>query len=347
MLGSPEASVSRQLEALKTLNEIYVINRVGRTFLIEVKYSAPDATRAAEIANGYANAFMFEQLSAHIEAYSQCTSMAKQRTEELRKLSIDADSAAQKFKAENNLLQAKGTLVSEQQFNEMTTQLVTAQAATGQAKARYLHLKNIIDTHQTESVVTESLADPIINALRTKYIELSNRMKDLQAALKLSMTHDVIVNGTNELNVISSKLFEELGRVAESYRNDYEVAAARERSINDDLKRQQNIAVSANEAQVQLRQLEQKADSYKTLYQTFLQRYQETAQQENYPITDSHVVSAAIPPLKPDYPAKAIVLAIAFGVGALGGICIGMLREVLDRVLELLNKYVTCSVLTY
>jgi polysaccharide biosynthesis transport protein len=331
-LYGPEASVARQLEALKTLNYNLRIDRVGRTFLIEVNYSSPDAARAAEIANGYANAFMFEQLSTHIEATRNARAWLEQRTEDLRKLSVDADFSAQKFKAENNLLQAKGTLIYEQQFNEMTTQLVAAQATTAQAKARYLHLKDIIDTRKTESAVTESLQDPIINGLRTKYLEISNRMKDLQSALRLSMSHDVIVNLKNEMTELSAKLFEELGRVAESYRNDYEVAAARERSINDALKRQRSIAVTANDAQVQLRQLEQRADSYKMLYQTYLQRYQETAQQESYPLTESHVVSGAVPPPTPTYPKKPIVLAVALAIGALVGVCVGMLREIMDRV---------------
>jgi polysaccharide biosynthesis transport protein len=331
-LDGSDASVTRQLEALTTLNQGLLISRVGRTFLLQIEYSAPDPVHAAEIANGYANAFMLEQLNSRIEATNRARSWLKQRTEELRELSVNADLDAQKYRADNNLLETKGTLISEQQFNEMTTQLVTAQAETAQAKARYLHLKNIIDTHQTESAVTESLTNPIINELRTKYLDAANRMKDLQVSRGLGLTHTAIVNLKSTMDELSSRLFEELGRVAESYRNDYEVAAAREKSLTDNLTGQKSVAVAANDAQVQLRQLEQKAESYKTLYESYMQRYQESASQETFPMGDQHVVSAASPPLAPSYPRKPIVFGISLALGALAGIGIGMLREMTDRV---------------
>jgi uncharacterized protein involved in exopolysaccharide biosynthesis len=53
------------------------------------------------------------------------------------------------------------------------TQVVTAQAATAQAKARYERIKNIIDTHQTKSAVTESLAKPVKRASH----QISGRLK--------------------------------------------------------------------------------------------------------------------------------------------------------------------------
>jgi succinoglycan biosynthesis transport protein ExoP len=213
----------------------------------------------------------------------------------------------------------------------MTTQLVTVQAETAQAKARYEHLKDIIDAHQTESAVTESLSDPIINELRTKYLDALNHLKDLEP-YRLQPTHTAIVRLKNTMDELSARLFEELGRIAESYRTNYEVAAAREKSLTDNVKRQQGIAVAANDAQVQLRQREQKAESYKTLYESYLQRYQGSAQQESFPMGDSHLVSAANPPLLPSFPRKPIVLGISLALGALAGISIGMLREIMDRV---------------
>ena len=88
------------------------------------------------------------------------------------------------------------------------------------------------------------------------------------------------------MDELSARLFEELGRIAESYRTDYEVAAAREKSLTDNIKRQQGVAVTANDALVQLRQLEQKAESYKTLYESYSQRYEGSAQQETFPMGD-------------------------------------------------------------
>ena len=320
-----DPGLNGQLKALKTLNRHLLIGRVGRTLILQIDYTSPDPVRAAEIANAYTDAYLLEQLNSRIDAARHARSWLQQQTEELRELSVNADFAAQKFKADNKLFATKGMLISEQQFSEMTTQLVAAQAATAQAQARYLGIKNIIDTHQTESAVTESLANPVINDLRTKYLDASKRKSDLER--KLGPTHITVVNLKNTMDELGTLLFQELARVAQSYRSDYEVAAAREKALTDILTRQQSVAAGANDAQVKLRQLEQKAESYKTLYQSYMQHYQEAARQESFPMSDGHVVSAANPPLAPSYPRAPLVLAISLALGALAGAGVGRLRE--------------------
>ncbi|MGH8612557.1 MAG: GNVR domain-containing protein, partial [Gammaproteobacteria bacterium] len=326
----PDQTLKRQQKVLEALNSNLRIIRVGRSFVVRVDYTSPNPARAAEIANAYANAYILEKLTSDVAALHRAQSWLQQRTEELRHLSVDTDLAAQKFRANNNLLTTRGTPVAEQQLSEMATGLVNARAATAQARARYEGIKNIIDTHQTESAVTESLANPVINGLRTKYLNESHRADEFER--KLGASHLVVVNLKNSMKELSTALFQELGRVAQSYKNDYEAAAARERSLINSMTQQQGTAVAANDAQVQLRQLEEKARSYNTLYQTFLQRYQETAQQEGFPLTDAHIISAASQPGAPSYPRTALVLAITLALGTVAGISIAILREFTDHV---------------
>lgn len=328
----PEADVDsrRQLKVLRKLQQNLVIARVGNTFVLQASYAAPDPTRAAEVVNEYTKAYLSEQLEAGIEATRRAREWLSQRTEELRQSSVDADLAVQKFKADNDLLTTKAGLVSEQQINEMTTQLVAERAAAAQARIRYLRIKAMIDTNQTDSAVTESLANPVVNELRTKYFDASKRMIHLER--KLGSSHVTVIDLKNTMEEYKTLLFQELGRIAETYKADYEVAAAREAAMAENLARQQKVAITANNAQVELRQLEQKAESYKILYDGFLRRYQETAQQESFPLPDAHIISPATPPLEPSHPRTTLVimLSLAFGMVAGGGVA--ALRELNDRV---------------
>ena len=326
-----DPDLARQLTTLTKLESAVTISRIGRSSVLQIACTGLDPVGAAEIANTYADAYMSDQLNSRIEGTRRARSWLKQRSEELRELSINADLAAQKFKADNNLLSTKGTLISEQQFNEMTTQLVNEQVRTAQAEAQYRRIKKIIDDHETDAAVSKSLADSVINDLRTKYLDAAKRVSDFEER-KLDPTHNAVVILKNSMAEYSRLLFEELGRVAQSYRNDYEVAAARSKVLADNLARQQRVAIAANDAQAQLRQLEQKAESYNSLYQTYMQRYQEAAQQEYFPMTDSHIISPASPPLTPSHPRKTIALAVSLALGALAGLGFGVIRESLDRV---------------
>ena len=55
---SKDTDVARQRTVLSTLERNLGVSRVGRTFVVQVEYTSPDPIRAAEIANGYANAYM-------------------------------------------------------------------------------------------------------------------------------------------------------------------------------------------------------------------------------------------------------------------------------------------------
>ena len=206
-----------------------------------------------------------------------------------------------------------GRLVTDQQLNEMTTQLSAAQNATAEAQARYLRIKHVIDTHQMDAAVAKSLTSLVSSTLRTQYAEASKRYSELSA--KLPADHVVLVNLRKSIDEISKLLFEEFARVADSYKNDYEIAAAREKSLTESLESKQQISVSNNDELAQLRQLEQKAESYRTIYQSYLQRYQEVVQQQNFPMTDEHVMSEAAPPTFPSHPRMALVLVISTGLG--------------------------------
>jgi polysaccharide biosynthesis transport protein len=161
-------------------------------------------------------------------------------------------------------------------------------------------------------------------------------MSDLER--KLGPAHKTVVDLKNTMDELSTLMFQELGRIAETYRNDYEVAAAREKALTENLTRQQGVAVSANDAQAHLRQLEQKAESYKMVYQSFMQHYAEAEQQETFAMTDAHVMSVATPPLAPSYPRKPLVLVISLALGAFVGVGAGMLRESMDRVFRTVEQ---------
>ena len=336
--GGQDASFAdeRQRMILKALDRNLTVTRVGRTFVLQVDYTSPDPHLSAQIANAYTNAYLLEQVNSRIEEAQRARNWLKQRTEELRQLSVDTDLAAQKFRADHNLLATKGTLVSEQELGEMATQFVTAQAATAQAQARYLRIKKIIDDHQTDSAVIESLNNPVVSDLWTKYFDAARHMAEFQRML--GSDHSAVVKQKNSMEELKSLLFQQLGTIAQTYRTDYEVAAGREKALSDHLKQQKGISVTANDDQAQLRQLEQKAESYKLIYQTYLQRYQEAAQQELFPMTEAHVITAASPPTEPSRPRKPIVLAFSILLGAAAGAGFGMFRELMDRVFRTMEQ---------
>jgi succinoglycan biosynthesis transport protein ExoP len=134
-----------------------------------------------------------------------------------------------------------------------------------------------------------------------------------------------------EMRQYERMMFDELGRIAESYLSDLVIAQSKEKALRSSLKNLVGGNASANETAVALRELEREAETYRTLYQTFLQRYQEAVQQQSFPITEARVVSRALVPTGPSHPKKSVILALALLLGGAVGAGLGGLRELRDR----------------
>ena len=87
-----------------------------------------------------------------------------------------------------------------------------------------------------------------------------------------------------------------------------------------------------NQAQVALRELESNAQTYRALYDNFLQRYMESVQQQSFPITEARVITAATRPLHKSKPKGILVLGLASMLGLAFGFAAAAWRDFADRV---------------
>lgn len=79
-----------------------------------------------------------------------------------------------------------------------------------------------------------------------------------------------------------------------------------------------------------LEELEVTADTYRKMYESFLQAYTNSVSQQSYPVADARVITAATAPLSPSAPRPKLVLAFAAVAGLILGIGISFVRHSLD-----------------
>jgi uncharacterized protein involved in exopolysaccharide biosynthesis/Mrp family chromosome partitioning ATPase len=84
------------------------------------------------------------------------------------------------------------------------------------------------------------------------------------------------------------------------------------------------------QSRVHLAQLEQIADSYRTLYHDFVSRYQEAMQHDSVSAAENYVISPANPPIDTSQPKKSLILAISILAGAFAGLTSAIVREKTD-----------------
>ncbi|OWK25737.1 hypothetical protein AJ87_07075 [Rhizobium yanglingense] len=118
----------RLLLAVNVLQDNLRVARVGRTYVFILDYSNPDPVLAQAIVGQYANAYLEDQLDSKFDSTRRATNWMEERIRDLKAQSLAADEAVQKYRADNNLVEASGRLIDEQSLTDATTQLTTPAA---------------------------------------------------------------------------------------------------------------------------------------------------------------------------------------------------------------------------
>jgi polysaccharide biosynthesis transport protein len=325
----------RRQRAAALLQQGLNVERVGRSFVINVSFSSHVPQLAGNVTRAYADAYLSDQLDANFDATQQATVWLQGRLGELRESSQAAALEVERFRAENGLTAARGELISEQQLADLNSQLILAQADTASASARYTQYKSIVESGAENAVKNATIsskevgANSVIDALRTRYLSVTKREQEVTS--RFGEDHPQAVNLRREQQDVSRQIFQELTQLTESYRNEFEVARSREDSLRDNIKKIAGQTSESSQALVQLRDLEQKAAALKTLYETYLARYEEASQQRSFPIAKARVISEAAVPVSPSSPKKSMVLALSMVLGLMAGAGIGALQEFRER----------------
>lgn len=315
------------------------VRRVGHTYVLMVSYTSPDRDKAAALANAFAEAYLTDQLDAKFEATRRAAGWLQTRIAELKQQSLDSDLAIQKFKADKGIVLTGGDkpgLISDQQLSELNEQIVLARADTAKAEARFEQIENLLKSGRSGASVPDSLANPIITELREKYMTDSKMEAQLES--KLGSGHIQVINLRKEMAQFERLIHEELQRIADSYRSEAEVARAKEQSLSLSMSGLVGASAATNQTLVQLRELEREAETYRNLYQTFMQRYQEALQQQSFPVNEARVITAASRPMSRSHPKSGPILALSIILGGVLGASFGALREYRDRMFRVASQ---------
>jgi polysaccharide biosynthesis transport protein len=319
--------------ALGVLASRLNVKRDGLSYVIELSFRSYDADKAARIANAIVDAYIVDQLEAKYQSTLRASTWLQDRIRDLRAQASAGEQAVVDFKREHNIIDAAGKSTIGQRLGEINSQLIIVRAQTAEARARLDRIQTVLSFDSSGTVnatVTDTLKSEVVTKLRSQYLELASRASDWSA--RYGHEHLAAVNLRNQMREIQSAIIDELRRLAETYKSDFEIAKQRENDIQKEYDKAAAQAEKTNQAQVVLKDLESSSQTFRALYENFLNRYMESVQQQSFPITEARLISPAARPLKKSHPKTFLVLAIAACVGIIFGIGIGVLRDLWDRV---------------
>ena len=322
----PEAA---RAAAIRRTSGALDVKRLGMTYILNVAYTDPSPTRAASIANAFADAYIGEQIDTRLQSAKQASGWLRQRIEELTLEAQQADLKVQQFRATNRMVAVDGQRMDEQQLKDLNTQLTEAIGANSAAQAKYKRIEEIIASGDLRSLVTEALGSTIIIDLRQKYLGVDKQAQELEALV--GAKHKRVLDLREEMRRYEAQIFEELQRIRESSKSELAISREREADLKAKVAALSSVSAGNNEVLVQQRALEDRANTARAMLQTLLQRDQEAQQGQSFAMSDARVISPASVPSSPSYPKKSHFALMGLLLGLASGAGLGYVREMADR----------------
>jgi uncharacterized protein involved in exopolysaccharide biosynthesis/Mrp family chromosome partitioning ATPase len=297
------------LAALSELSKHVQVKRSERTYVVDISVTSENPAKAARIANAIAQAYLTEQTEVRSNSARQISQALTARLKELQGRVRDAEQKVEAYKASHNIVGANGELVNEQQLSALNAQLSTVRARTSEAKARLDQVESVLHTKSPIGAFPEAVQSPTISLLRSQYAEIMRR--DAEQKSSLGERHPAVIEIEAQGARLQKLIEDEVNRIAQSDRADYERAKADEEMLSRQVDALKNTAVSTNESLVGLRELERDVQASRTVYESFLVRSRETGEQEQVDTKNIRIISKADLPMYRSSPPPSLILGLA------------------------------------
>jgi polysaccharide biosynthesis transport protein len=330
----PTSETERNAETIAAFMRQLDVRRLGPTYLMKIDFRSRNREQAVKIANAMIDAYVFDQLSAKYQANRRTGDWLQERLQTLREQAAASERAVIEFKAKNNIVTAGNTLMDDKQLAELHGQLAAARTRSADLQARLGRIEAVRRAYQqdqpaseADETISEAMSNSIITRLRNQYLDLVNREADW--SVRYGKNHTSVVNLRRQIRDMRRSIHDEIGRIEETFKSEFEIATKRQNELEKEVTSIVSKATDTNQAAVALFSLTAAAQSYRKLYDNFLQQHTVSIQQQTFPVTEARQTSAAS--VLKTSPNPVLVWPVTILAGGLLGVGLGVLREIRDR----------------
>lgn len=328
-LTAEEQSEAERDLVITTLLKNLDVQRSGFTHVIDIAAESEDPRKAALIANTFADQYRVDQLEAKLEATRRANEWLLERLNSLRDEVRTAESAVESYRAQAGLLgTGGGATLTEQQIAELNAQLVLLRADLEDKEARLSTLRSIRASGRSGDDFLDVLNSPLILQLSAQKAQVQSDFAQLSE--RYGRMHPEMLRVTRELADVESEMEQEVRRIFASLENEVQVARQRVSAVTGNVQRLRQELEQNNVSTIRLRELERTAGANRSIYEAFLERSEQTGEQQTLQQADARIISRAAPPMTPSSPNHQLNLALGFVLALLAGGLVMFLAETFD-----------------
>jgi succinoglycan biosynthesis transport protein ExoP len=288
--------------------------------VINLEYTATDPKFAAVLANAFVQAYIRATVDIKTAAAQQNNAFFQEQLKTLQANLEKAQTKLSQYQQEKGIVGADERLdIETQRLNELSSQLVGAQAQTFDAQSRT----------RGGQIAPDVLNNPLIQQLKAQLSAQETKYKEL--AEKNGPNHPQNQQALAALNATRAQLNELMNQYAGGLNSAAGNSASRQAALNAALIAQKEKVLELKTQRSTLDVLQRNVDNAQRSYDQALQRFSQTMLESRSDQSNITVIQSAIEPLKKSSPKTLLNLVLAVFVGGLLAVGFTMLAELIDR----------------
>jgi capsular exopolysaccharide synthesis family protein len=345
----------RRYAALRIFASHLKIEPVTGTRLINVSYSNPDPRLAADVVNHLVSALMEYSYQSRFAATAQASTWLSAQLDGLRRQTEGLQAKATALERDT------GMYGDDASHNVVLARLESLNQALAEAESNRILKESIYQAASSGDpelisglTVNTSSGPSIANSLG-----LIQNLRAQQTNIKAELDEDKVRYGPAypriaelqaEWNSVEKAIHDEVHRVGERARTDYEIAKQAESSARAAFEKQKKLASDLNSKTVAFALAKQEADGSRQVYENLLAKLKQAGVLEGLRSTNITVVNPARvpPPNHPKSPNVFLYYAAAIGMGLFAGTASAFAQHMADskvRSLENAEKMIGAPLL--
>ncbi|WP_338036674.1 GumC family protein [Arvimicrobium flavum] len=326
------AADHRHTIAIENLARNLSVERGGKTFVVTIGARSESPEKSALIANKMREVFL--QTSGEIQSQTagRAADELAKGLDELRAGVEQAERKVAAFKAENDIIDPQGRLITDDEIIRLNEQLTGARARTLELNARAASVRDVGVDSVLGGAIPESLNSSVITELRSQYAALKNEADRL--AVRLGPRHPQRQAIEAQLAGARDQIASELRRIGSSIQVELKRAVELEQQLAQRLAQLKVRQGDLGGELVELRELERVASTRRAVYESYLLRARETGEQRGINTANVSVISEAYPPLDPSGPSRSNIALTGMLLGFASGVGLAAMRGAYDSLRE-------------
>lgn len=291
--------------------------RIGDSYSLRIGYEHSNPQKAAAMANAFAEAYVTDQLTQKRTNGQRTADFLRARIDELSLQAKEDYQRVQQFRIENDMLSSTGVTLTEQDISALNQQLALANAKSAEDEARLTTARAALAEGSLGDNLSESLSSSVVSSLRSQRAALSVKVAEFRG--RYGPEHPELQKEERKLADLDLAIQAEIDRIISGLAAQARVSRQRVTSMTASLEEAKSNLVRNNRAEAELNDLQRRAETSRTLYESYLENFKETVAREGIEESDSRILSEARTPGSPSKPN----IMFNLGFGAVFGVILG------------------------